>query len=56
MEQKTAETMPSTISVRLTNEERNVLARLASRDERTVSNYVRKHLRTNLDQERGAHQ
>ena len=45
--------MTGTLSVRLTQDERLALEQLANREERTVSNYVRKHLRSHLEQERG---
>ena len=45
--------MTETLSVRLTQDERVVLEQLAAREERTISNYVRKHLRSRLEQERG---
>ena len=45
--------MTETVSVRLTEDERLALERLANRENRTVSNYVRKHLRSRLEQERG---
>jgi len=47
--------MTETVSVRLTQDERLTLERLANREERTVSNYVRKHLRNRLEQEKGTH-
>ncbi|MCX6543798.1 MAG: hypothetical protein NTV05_05220 [Acidobacteria bacterium] len=44
--------MTETVSLRLTHLERVALEQLAAREERTVSNYVRKHLRSHLEQER----
>jgi hypothetical protein len=48
--------MTETVSVRLTQDERAALEHLADREERTVSNYVRKHLRSRLEQEKGTEQ
>ena len=45
--------MTATVSVRLTQDQRLALEDRASREQRTVSNYVRKHLRTHLEQQRG---
>ena len=45
--------MTETLSIRLTQDERVALGHLATREEQTVSNYVRKHLRSHLEQERG---
>jgi predicted DNA-binding protein len=47
------ERMTDTVSVRLTRQERVALEELASREERTVSNYLRKYLRSCLDQPKG---
>lgn len=44
------------MSVRLTHDERVALEHLADREERTVSNYLRKHLRSRLEQENGQQQ
>jgi predicted DNA-binding protein len=55
MELNTPEKMTDTVSVRLTHEERVALEQLANREERTVSNYLRKHLRSCLEQEKGTH-
>lgn len=47
-ERDDAALMTETLSVRLTQEEREALEKLAEREERTISNYVRKHLRIGL--------
>jgi predicted DNA-binding protein len=49
MEPNKWQPMTETVSVRLTQDERTTLERLASAEERTVSNYVRKHLRNHLE-------
>jgi len=41
--------MTETVSVRLTLDERSALEQLASREERSVSNYLRKQLRSVLE-------
>jgi ribosomal protein L31E len=53
MEQNTPEKMTETASLRLTRQERVALEERANREERTISNYIRKHLRTHLEQEKG---
>lgn len=45
--------MTEIVSLRLTQDERVALERLASREERTVSNYLRKQLRTVLAMKEG---
>lgn len=55
MELNAPEKMTDTVSLRLTHDERLALEDLANREERTVSNYVRKTLRSHLEQERGEH-
>jgi uncharacterized protein (DUF1778 family) len=52
MNPKTPDPMlTSTISVRLTEDERRTLEQRADQDDRSVSNYVRKQLRNALTQE-----
>lgn len=46
--------MTETVSVRVTNDERAALKHLADREERSVSNYLRKHLRDILARSQGA--
>ena len=41
--------MTETVSVRLTQHERSALEQLASQEERSVSNYLRKQLRSVLE-------
>jgi Arc/MetJ-type ribon-helix-helix transcriptional regulator len=41
--------MTETVSVRLTQHERSALEQLANREERSVSNYLRKQLRSFLE-------
>ena len=53
MELNVPQKMTETVSLRLTHDERATLEHLANREERTISNYVRKHLRTHLEQEKG---
>jgi hypothetical protein len=48
--------MTETVSVRLTPDERVALEQLANGEERTVSNYLRKHLRNHLEQQKGTDQ
>ena len=50
MNTTTPDTMTSTISVRVTDAERRTLEQRADQEARTVSNYVRKQLRTALTQ------
>jgi len=45
--------MTEIVSVRLAHDERIALEDLATREERTVSNYVRKQLRRHLEQQKG---
>ena len=45
--------MTDTVSVRLTHDERLALEHVADREARTISNYVRKHLRSHLEQQKG---
>ena len=51
MNTTTPDTMTSTISVRLTDDERRTLEQRAGLELRTVSNYVRKELRNVLSKE-----
>ena len=51
MNTTTPDMMTSTISVRLTDEERRTLEQRAGEEARTVSNYVRKQLRDVLTKE-----
>ena len=51
MKTTTPDTMTSTISVRLTDDERRTLEQRADQEARTVSNYVRKELRNVLSKE-----
>jgi predicted DNA-binding protein len=53
MELNKSQPMTETVSLRLTSAERVVLEQLAAREERTISNYVRKHLRSHLEQRKG---
>jgi uncharacterized protein (DUF1778 family) len=49
------DTLTSTISVRLTIEERRILELRANKEDRTISNFVRKQLRTSLSLSPEAH-
>jgi predicted DNA-binding protein len=55
MELNTPQRMSETVSLRLTHDERAALEHLAQREERTISNYVRRQLRSHLEQETGEH-
>jgi predicted transcriptional regulator len=44
--------MTETVSVRLTQDERVALEQLANREERSVSNYLRKQLRSVLERKK----
>ncbi len=56
MELITPEKMTDTVSLRLTHQERVALEQLAALEERTVSNYLRKQLRTHLERKRETEQ
>jgi uncharacterized protein (DUF1778 family) len=45
--------MTDTVSVRLTHDERAAFERFAAVEERTLSNYIRKQLRTHLERKKG---
>lgn len=56
MELNRSQPMTETVSLRLTTAERVVLEQLAAREDRTISRYVRRHLRIHREEEQGAGQ